>query len=382
MIINSYLQEKLKEYGVENIKRFTILYESVTNEMLKKIFAIIHSELNDLFKYLNGRLNSGHYTAHESRRLIYWIEQIEELQDNLIETGMAFETNKYYESIINKCNNFLQSSGGSPIPTGFNKINLVQTEPIFTIKQTIVVEKGNKNAVYPIKLIGEGSYADVFKYKDEFYDKYFVIKRAKNNLTKKEYERFKKEFGEMKKLSSPYVVEVYRFDKEKREYIMEHVDETIKQYIEKNNNKLSKGDRKNIVNQILRAFQYIHSQGLLHRDISLTNILVKKYEGLSIVKISDFGLVKTRESTLTSLDSEIKGSLNDPQLEVFGFKNYVIGHEIYALTRLIFFVMTGRTRIENIDTIALEEFITKGINADINQRYRDVNELRMAFRKV
>lgn len=295
---------------------------------------------------------------------------------------MEFDINEYYKGIIRKCNDFLQRSGGSQIPSGFEKINLIQIEPIFIIEKTVTVDNGNKEVMYPIKLIGGGSYAQVFKYKDEYYNKYFVIKRANSDLTEKEYERFKIEFEEMKKLNSPYVVEVYKFDDEKREYIMEYVDETIKEFISKNNTKLTKSDRQNIVFQILKAFEYIHSQDLLHRDISLTNVLVKKYEGLNVVKISDFGLVKTKESNLTSIDSEVKGSLNDPQLDVFGFKNYNIAHETYALTRLIYFVMSGRVKIDKFGDESLREFVMRGININLDERYKDIDELRVAFRKI
>jgi serine/threonine protein kinase len=36
-----------------------------------------------------------------------------------------------------------------------------------------------------LKLIGEGSYAKVFKYIDDYYKKKFVLKRANKNLTVK-----------------------------------------------------------------------------------------------------------------------------------------------------------------------------------------------------
>ena len=56
-------------------------------------------------------------------------------------------------------------------------------------------------------------------------------------------------------------------------------------FIKKNKNFIYKQYEKNIVNQILRAFEYIHSKKILHRDISLTNVLIKKYENnLLVVK--------------------------------------------------------------------------------------------------
>lgn len=349
---------------------------------MKTIFAKIHFEINYLFKYLNERSGTSHYTAYESRELIKWIDEISEIQNSLNKTELSFEIYQYYENIFRKCTEFLQRSGGSPIPSDFKKIILVLIEPIFIIKNTTKVTSTQTVESYPITLIGEGSYGQVFKYKDKYYNKHFVIKRANKDLNQTEYERFKLEYEQMKKLNSPYIVEVYRFDDNKREYIMEYVDETLYKYINSNNAKLTKDERKSIILQILKAFEYICSQGLLHRDISLTNILMKKYETINVVKISDFGLVKIQSSNLTNVDTEIKGTLNDPYLEVYGFENYNIAHETYALTRVIYFVMTGRIRVEKFNDKLMEQFVSRGIDKDLNNRYQSISELKKAFIKI
>ena len=51
---------------------------------------------------------------------------------------------------------------------------------------------------------------------------------------------------------------------------------------------------------------------------------------------------------MTSFGSEIKGSLNDSNLQIVGFGNYNMEYETFALTRLIYYVMTGRYNLENI----------------------------------
>ena len=68
-------------------------------------------------------------------------------------------------------------------------------------------------------------------YKDEFYHKYFALKRANNDLDDKEKLRFKREFEEMHSLHSPYIVEVYSFNEEKYEYTMELMDCSLQAYI-------------------------------------------------------------------------------------------------------------------------------------------------------
>lgn len=57
--------------------------------------------------------------------------------------------------------------------------------------------------------------------------------------------------------------------------------------------------------------------------------------------------------------SEIKGSLNDPDLIHVGFGNYEMCHETYALTRLCFYILTGKTNagIEELTPYALRELI-------------------------
>jgi serine/threonine-protein kinase len=212
------------------------------------------------------------------------------------------------------------------------KIELYITIPIFKSTLTITV---NKNKEFELKFIGSGSYANVFKYKDTFYNRIFVLKRAKKELTNKDLFRFKREFEEMSKLSSPYILDVYCYNDYQNEYIMEYMDFTLDEYISKNNTTITDVQRKGIAQQILRAFDYIHSKGKLHRDISPKNILLKKYDDVMVVKIADFGLVKTPDSSLTSENTEFKGYFNDPSLILDGFDTYNISHETYALTRII-----------------------------------------------
>lgn len=237
-------------------------------------------------------------------------------------------------------------------------------------------------SAYELKLVGEGSYAQVFKYKDQYYKKFFVLKRAKKELNSKELSRFKREFEQMNNLQSPYIVEVFSYDESKNEYIMEYMDFTLDSYINKNNSTLSFAERKGLGYQILKAFSYIHSKGLLHRDISPKNVLLKKYEDVLVVKVSDFGLVRIPESHLTSVGTPFKGYFNDPSLILDGFESYNILHETYALTRLLFFVMTGRTNMEKIENASLRVFAEKGINPDKSRRFTSVDELKVAFRDI
>lgn len=383
VVLNNIYSKCIKEEAdFENLLSYLSFYEDISPTKLSHLFAYFHYSLNSLFGFMNYKMGveGRHYNADQSRELKFVIENIETLQKSLRNLNMSYTVHKSYIEIINLCKSILTSSYGFPIPDDFTNIELIETEAIFTSATTVKVNKYN----FDMKHIGGGSYAEVFKYKDTFYNKTFVIKKAKNNLLEKEKERFKREFETMKTLNSPYILEVYNFNEEDNSYIMEVADFTIGKYIEKHNSKLQKTQRINIVNQIFKAFEYLHSKEMLHRDISMSNILLKQYDNeLIVVKLADFGLVKLKDSELTSEDTEFKGSLNDPNLEVKGgFKNFSIKHETYALTRLIYFIMTGRKTIDKkFDNENFKEFILNGIHNDLNLRYKNIKEMRTKFNK-
>ncbi|MDD2291405.1 MAG: protein kinase family protein [Aliarcobacter sp.] len=368
--------------SMNEINKFLPYYKNINNDNLAYLFAYFHFKFNNLFEFLNYKIDvNRHYNADSSRELISIINDERNLYNELKNSIYSFYIEEEYLNLINLCEPFLSQSGGSSIPEDFNKIATIKSRPIFYLNSTVNI----KNSQVNLKLIGEGSYAKVLKYKDESYDKYFAIKKANKDLNEKELERFKIEFETMKKANSPYILEVYIYNQDDSSYIMEYADLTLFKYIEQNNTKLKLPQRIGIINQIFRAFEYIHQNIGLHRDISITNILLKKYDNdLLVIKVSDFGLVKLKNSTLTSDNTDFKGSLNDPKLNVVGgFKNYVIEHETYALTRLIYFILTGRVTINmKFDNKDFEIFIHNGISDNLIRRYKNIQEMKIAFNKI
>ena len=370
MNIENYIESQYREiYSDLNIE-FIELYKCFRSQKLQEIFATIHHLCVENYKLMNQRLptgeNGNYFWADPSRKLILAIDTASGMQRTLKNSEYAFEIVDYYKEVFKKSGEFLSSSGGSRMPPNMEKVEIYYTMPIILPANTIKIKSGHSEKNIELKLIGEGSYAQVFSFFDDYYNKKFVLKRAKKDLNEKEVNRFKQEFEQMNSLSSPYVVEVYRYENDTNEYIMEFMDFTLDKYIEKNNSKLTQNDRKIIVNQILIAFRYIHSKGLLHRDISPKNILLKEYDDVCVIKVSDFGLVKVPDSNLTTINTEFKGYFNDPSLLTEGFCNYGILHETFAITRLIYFVISGKTRTDNIKDVKLSSFVNKGLSTNLS----------------
>lgn len=386
MNIENCLETKLRELQYRGITslEYEDLYNNISNERLKTIFSWLHGGFINLFRTLNERLPTGshgaHFWADPSRELLFIIELTISLQSSLKKSDWAFTIDKYYDDLIKQCRDFLSNSGGSDIPPHMQKINLSYLDPIFYLSESVVINRDSHNVVANLKQIGEGSYANVYKFKDEFFGRYFVLKRAKSNLDEKELQRFRREFEEMKALHSPYIVEVYSYHEEKHEYIMEFLDFSLDKYISTNNSSMLMQERKNIILQLLRAFEYLHSKNIYHRDISINNVLLKQYDDVLIVKLSDFGLIKLVDSDLTSDNTEIKGSLNDPSLKTEGFSNYGLLHEIYAITLLFSYILTGKTNWAKITDPEVEKFMKKGTNPDKSKRYQSLNDLGNAVK--
>lgn len=388
MNIENYIESQYRELlscSQINVE-YSDLYKSFRNQKLREIFMTLHHDLVGLFRTMNERLPTGEHEAHfwaePSRDLIKRIEIIFSLVSSLKATPLAFQIDPYYLELLTRCRDFLSSSGGSSLPPNMAKVELYYTLPIFLPLSSITISHKQQDFTFDLKLIGSGSYANVYKYKDTFYNRPFILKRAKKELTDKEMARFKREFDVMNDLSSPYILEVYCYNPDKNEYIMEYMDYTLDGYIAAHNSTLTIIQRKGIAQQILRTFDYLHSKGHLHRDISPKNILIKEYDDTLVVKLSDFGLVKIPDSTLTTVNTEFKGYFNDPALVVEGFNTYGIVHETYALTRVIYFVMTGKTNTEKITNQNLRNFVERGLNPDKTKRFQNIRDMISAFKTI
>lgn len=365
----SDIQEKYAE--ITSSPDFDRLYTN--DSKYGHMFSVLHKSLNEHFKAINERRRTTHhYWAENSRDLLCLIDDLKQDLHDLKQAGIAVSFNEKYQSALERCRPWLEMSGGSTVPDGFEEIEIIRYEPVFTLSSEVLALKDHRDMV-KMKMVGAGSYAHVYSYIDPEYDKHFALKRAKPGISDRDLSRFHQEFEVMKNLSFPYVLEVYRYNDERNEYRMEYCDETIRNFIKKRNAILTFSTRKRIALQLLYGLNYIHKENYLHRDISLQNILVKTYgSGAVIVKLSDFGLVKDVASNFTLTHTEMRGTIRDPQLE--RFKDYNVVNEIYAIGWVLHFIFTGRESLSHGDE-AIDTIVKKCTDRDIEQRYASVLEL-------
>lgn len=274
------------------------------------MFAVLHKRLNEHFTDINGRAETTHhYWADNSRDLLSLTQEIEADLHTLRRAGVEVNLADLYQDALERCRPWLSHSGGSAVPEDFEPIEVIAYEPVLTRAAKSVKLKKHQEPI-ELKMVGSGSYAHVYSYIDPDYGIKFAVKRAKKDLDERDLERFKQEFETLKKLSFPYVVEVYRYGGTRNEYRMEYCDTTLREYIRNKNSTISFAARKRIALQFLYGINYLHRQRLLHRDISLQNILLKVFSaGAVLVKLSDFGLA----TCCTSSSSPTPTSVRTPE---------------------------------------------------------------------
>jgi len=131
--------------------------------------------------------------------------------------------------------------------------------------------------------------------------------------------------------------------------------------------------------QLLDAVEYAHEEGLIHRDIKSSNVLLEsRRSGPPYAYLADFGLVRTIQQT--DLESSYAG-VSIPLDQVPGTPHYMApeqtrgivtpASDIYALGVLLYQLLTGELPYNDVDDI---EVIKMHLHAPVpNPRDRDVS---------
>eukprot|EP00039_Didymoeca_costata_P004427 m.73285 g.73285 ORF g.73285 m.73285 type:complete len:459 (+) comp12394_c0_seq2:277-1653(+) len=111
-------------------------------------------------------------------------------------------------------------------------------------------------------------------------------------------ERAKREANILKKLRHRNVVELvdvmYNWDKQKIYFVMEYCPGTLQELLDgAPGNQLPTHQAKDYFAQLLHGLKYIHSKGVVHKDIKPGNLLLSNDH---VLKISDFGVAEVLDS--------------------------------------------------------------------------------------
>ncbi len=258
-----------------------------------------------------------------------------------------------------------------------------------------------------IEKLGKGGMATVFKAYHPSLDRYVAIKALHPAFMEHPgfLERFEREAKVVAKLEHPNIVPIYDFSEhEDRPYlVLKYVKgETLKARLDKS--KLTYKETRHIFRVISSALAYAHQEGVLHRDVKPSNVLLDKTGG---VYLADFGLARIAETSQTTLSGQMM--MGTPHYispeQAKGLGNLDSGTDIYSLGVMMYELLIGEVPFQADtpfsvihDHIYSPLPLPRDMNPDLNEemerailkalakkredRYASVSEMMAAFLKA
>uniref|UniRef100_A0A7S1PF67 Protein kinase domain-containing protein n=1 Tax=Percolomonas cosmopolitus TaxID=63605 RepID=A0A7S1PF67_9EUKA len=167
------------------------------------------------------------------------------------------------------------------------------------------------------KKLGEGAYGKVYMAINLITKEYMAVKQVKVGTTpqsgRQTIESIMREINVMKGLEHPNIVRYLGVEHDDRKEVlnifMELVHGGALATVAKQFTCFSENIVRHYTKQILLGLQYLHSKGIIHRDIKGANILISA-EGEGVVKLADFGHSKqlSHHESMSWQSGGIKGT--------------------------------------------------------------------------
>jgi|GEM_PF-516005 len=223
--------------------------------------------------------------------------------------------------------------------------------------------------------LGHGGFSRTYLAEDiNRFNEHCVLKEFASQLKgtfalEKAQELFAREAGVLYRLKHPQIPQFRQLFRHKHQdeghlfLVQDYVEGTtyhalLNQRLE-TDNKFSEAEVKQLLRQILPILEYIHSMGVIHRDISPDNLILRKRDELPV--LIDFGCIKEFEIKTQSELTEVISNQSIPLIAtVLGKAGYsppeqveqgiVYAHsDLYALAATAVVLLTGKEPQELID---------------------------------
>ncbi|KAK0043027.1 serine/threonine-protein kinase PLK4 [Biomphalaria pfeifferi] len=213
-----------------------------------------------------------------------------------------------------------------------------------------------------LNLLGTGGFANVYRARSNLTGKEVAIKMIDKKRMKASgmSGRVKKEVEIHSRLKHPSVLELYNFfeDANYVYLVLElcHNGE-LQRYLQSLSQPFTEEEARRLMRQIVEGILYLHSHGILHRDLSLSNLLLNKEMN---VKIADFGLATQLEGP-EEKHFTMCGTPNYISPEIAMRSAHGLEADVWSLGCMLYTFLVGRPPF---DTDAVKSTLNRVISAE------------------
>lgn len=194
-------------------------------------------------------------------------------------------------------------------------------------------------------VIGQGGMGTVYKAYDPAIGRFVAVKTiTKSALDPSELQyaltRFRHEAKAVGRLTHPRIAAIYDYGEDVNIawIVMELVNgKSLFEHI-RDKAQFDLKEIGEIIRQLLDGLGYAHTQGVVHRDVKPSNILIND-DGR--IKISDFGIARIESSTLTQV-GDVMGSPGYMSPEQFMGMDIDERSDLYSVGAIAYELLTGR----------------------------------------
>ena len=209
-------------------------------------------------------------------------------------------------------------------------------------------------------VVGRGGMAEVYRARDIRLDRIVAIKTLRADLARDQIfqARFRREAQSAASLNHPSVVAVYDTGEDMASglpvpyIVMEYVDgRTVRDLLQEGHRLLPERSIE-IIDGVLRALDYSHQAGIVHRDIKPGNVMVTRNGD---VKVMDFGIARAMsdaQSTMTQT-AQVIGTAQYLSPEQARGERVDSRSDLYSTGCLLYELLTGRPPFTGDSPVAI-----------------------------
>jgi serine/threonine protein kinase len=213
---------------------------------------------------------------------------------------------------------------------------------------TLPVSEGQRLGNYRLhRLLGRGSFADVYLGEHLYLQSSAAIKILQRTLDEEEEQLFLAEAQTLARLAHPNIIRVREFAIERSipYLVMDYAAGGTLRRCYPKGTCLSLQQTATIIKQIAAALQYAHNAGIVHRDVKPENVL----QGADQVLLSDFGISITTPPLSATTSQSWAGTVPYMAPEQF-LGQAVFASDQYALAIMAYEWLCGERPFEGSQT--------------------------------